>query len=733
MTTNSLDETATTLPVACNRDCGGGCPLLATVAGGRVTRIAGNPAAGRYLKGCVRGFQAWRQQQAPGRLTMPLVRTGARGSGSFREAGWDEAVRLVADGLGAVRERHGDGAVLALGGSGSCRGVVHDTEDLTARFLNLIGGHVRQIDTYSSAAARHTQPVVLGTHHAGIDPATLRRSGMVVLWGANLVDCIMGCEWRARVREVKRRGVPVIVIDPRRTETAKLLGTEWLPVRPGADSALMLALLHVFISEGAVDDDFVAAHASGWEALRCHVLGLADDGSRGEGEPTTPEWAAGICGLPAARIVALAREWSRRRPVALVPGLSIQRTVGGEEAVRLAIALQTVTGDLGRQGGSSGGRTWGGLPEPRVGRIPVPPAPATSGIHANDWADAVLRGRSGGYPADIGAAYDTGGNYVVQGADVATSIRAMQALEFSVCHDLFLTTTARYCDVVLPATHWLERSDAVFTSAGYLLYSHRVTAPPGLARDDYDIFADLAGAMGCGDAYTEGRDSGAWLSACLADSEIPDVDEFRRSGIYWSPDQERVGLAPFAADPAGAPLKTPSGKVELSGAACAAAGLPAIPAARFEKAAEGLPLRLITPKSRLRTHTQLAEIPWFRDRDDRALWIHPGDADVRGLRDGDEVAVTSEQGMVRCACRVTADVMEGVVCLLAGVEPVFDAAGCDTAGSANVLTSAAPTLPSRGARLHSTLVEVRSAGQTGQAAVRPARPLQPPPAQAPAP
>jgi anaerobic dimethyl sulfoxide reductase subunit A len=709
MTGRSHDG-STTLPVACNRDCGGGCPLLATVAAGRVTRIADNPAGGAYLKGCVRGHRAWMQQQAPERLTTPLVRTGPRGSGRFREASWPEAVRLVADGLGAVREKHGDGAILALGGSGSCRGVVHHTDTLTARFLNLIGGHVEQTDTYSSATSSYTQPVVLGTQQAGIDPATLRDSGMIVLWGANLVDCIMGCEWRARVREAKRRGVPVVVIDPRRTTTAKLLGTEWLPVWPGTDSALMLALLHVFITEGAVGEEFVAAHASGYEALKRRVLGLDDAGSGVVGEPATPEWAERVCGVPARRIVALAREWARRRPVALVPGLSIQRTVGGEDAVRLAITLQTVTGDLGRRGGSSGGRTWGGLPQPRIAKIPVPPAPASSGVPANDWADVVLRGRAGGYPADIRAVYDTGGNYVVQGADVATSIRAMQSLEFSVCHDLFLTTTAGYCDVVLPATHWLERDDVVFTLANYLLYSHRVTAPPGQARDDYAIFADLAEAMGCGHAYTEGRDADAWLRACVADSEISDDEEFRRSGIYWGADQERVGLAAFAADPVGAPLGTPSGKVELSGAACVAAGLTDAPSASVLAVGEAYPLRLVTPKSRFRVHSQLAEIPWFRARDDRALWVSPGDAASRGLADGDEVIVTSEQGTMRLPCRVTAEVMAGVVSLLEGVEPRFDAEGRDTAGSANVLTSAVPTLPSRGARLHSTLVEVRSTG-----------------------
>ena len=253
------------LPVACNRDCGGGCPLLATVEGGRVVRIADNPAGGAYLKGCVRGYQAWRQQQAPQRLTVPLVRTGQRGSGEFRETSWGEALARVAEGLTAVRERHGDGAVLALGGSGSCRGALHNTAELLPRFLNLIGGGVEESSTYSSAASAYVERVVLGTRKAGVDPATLRHSGMVVLWGANLVDCIMGCEWRARVREAKRRGGPVIVVDPRRNPTAGRLRREWRPVRPGTASASA----PIATSARATNDHWMARRGG---SARCRII-----------------------------------------------------------------------------------------------------------------------------------------------------------------------------------------------------------------------------------------------------------------------------------------------------------------------------------------------------------------------------------------------------------------------------------------------------------------------------
>ena len=164
------------LPVACNRDCGGGCPLLATVEDGRVVRIGNNPAGGPFLRGCPRGFQAARQLYAEDRLTKPLVRSGPRGSGQFREITWSEAVRTVADGLQRVREQHGDGAILALGGSGSCRGALHNTAELAPRFLNLIGGHVgesRQLQL-GGCAVRAAGPARHGRARRGRSDAAAR-------------------------------------------------------------------------------------------------------------------------------------------------------------------------------------------------------------------------------------------------------------------------------------------------------------------------------------------------------------------------------------------------------------------------------------------------------------------------------------------------------------------------------------------------------------------------------
>jgi len=170
------------------------------------------------------------------------------------------------------------------------------------------------------------------------------------------------------------------------------------------------------------------------------------------------------------------------------------------------------------------------------------------------WPDAVLEGRAGGYPTDIKAIYNVGGNYLSTGSDVHKNIRAFETVELSVCHEHFLTPTARYCDVVLPVTTFLEREDILFPAGNHLFYSHKVIEPVGQTRNDYDIFCDLAARLGFGEAYSERRSAGQWIDHFLAESEVPDAEEFRRTGIYIGGEQARFGLSDFVSDPEAHPL-----------------------------------------------------------------------------------------------------------------------------------------------------------------------------------
>ena len=193
----------------------------------------------------------------------------------------------------------------------------------------------------------------------------------------------------------------------------------------------------------------------------------------------------------------------------------------------------------------------------------------------------------------------------------------------------------------------------------------------------------------------------------VKDSEIKDYDDFKESGIYFGKNQLRVGLSDFAADPKENSLNTPSGLVQLSSMAYAKTGSSPIPEYTMPVEDEAYPLRLVTPKSRYRIHSQNSNIPWFNEREKHALWIHPSDAATRSITDQNEVYVSSPQGLMRIVSHVTEDIMPGVVCLLEGVWPAFDSEGVETAGSVNVLTSTVPTLPSQGSRTHSVFVQVK--------------------------
>lgn len=669
-----------------------------------MTKIVDNPLGGPYMSGCVKGLQMHRVLHAPDRLKRPLLRTGPRGSGEFKEVGWPEALDLVAERLTEIRDKYGNEAIIRLGGSGACNGALHNTGRLTVRFLSMLGGCTQIAGYYSSQAAQYVTPYVLGTRAVGIDPGTLQHTGLIILWGANVSDTRLEVMMEARIREAKARGVEVIVVDPRRTTTVKTLGTQWIPVRPGTDTALMLAVLHVLIDEGLVDRGFVEKYSVGFNELERYVLGEED------GEPKNPAWAEEICGTPADVIVKLARQYGQAHPTALIPGLSIQRTVGGEEAIRMAIALQVATGNLGVLGGSSGGLTWGRLPRPRMGGIGVPQNPAQVSVPAYRWADAILEGRRGGYPSDIKAIYNVGGNFLIQGSDVNKNIRAFNEVEFSVCHERFMTPTAKYCDVVLPVTTFLERNDIVVPDGGnYLLFSSQAVPPLYEARNDYDVFCGLAERLGFLEEYSEGRGEEEWLRSFVADSEVPDYEEFKREGLYMGEDQMRVGLSDFVADPEAHPLSTPSGRVQILSEAYADLGFTAVPAYRGLRADDMYPLMLVTPKSRFRVNSQNDNIPWFREREPHGLWMNFHDAKERGVEDGGEVQVSSLEGRTRIKAIVTEDVMPGVVCLLEGVWPIFDSEGVDTAGSVNFLTSTVPTEPSKGSRTHSVLVQVTKA------------------------
>jgi len=302
------------IPVTCGKDCGGGCPRLAYIEDGKVVRLGNNPAGGGYLPGCSKGFQMAHTLYSPDRLSQPLLRTGERGSGQFAAVSWDEALDYTAEKLAEIKARYGSDSILHLPGTGSTACALHNGSALALRFLNLFGGCTVTYSNYSAGAAIFATPFVLGKTFAGIDPATLGYSNLILLWGANLLEARLGSEFPVRLAEARRRGVPILVVDPRRSATIERLGAEWIPCKPGKDVALMMAVLYVLIDEGMVDRQFVESHSVGFAELERYVLG--EDG----GTLHTPEWAAAECGTPVEAVSRLARLYGAVNPAALIPG-----------------------------------------------------------------------------------------------------------------------------------------------------------------------------------------------------------------------------------------------------------------------------------------------------------------------------------------------------------------------------------------------------------------------------
>ncbi len=670
------------------------------------------------------------------RIAQPAVRRGwlrdgpgpsaARGADEFVAVSWDELTELLADELRRVVDTHGNEAIYGGSYGWASAGRFHHAQSQVHRFLKMLGGYTSSRHSYSLGATGVIMPRVVGTHDDLFNRST---AWDVIVAHTDLLVCFGGIGLkntglnhggttghpaRAALRRFRGRGGGIVSFSPLRDDVDG--ECEWHAPVPGTDVAIMLALAHVLATESLADRDFLASYCVGYDRFERYLLG-ADDGV-----PKSPQWASGICGLPADDLTALARRMAAGRTLVTV-SWSLQRVRHGEQAPWMGLTLAAMLGQIGLPGGGFG-HGYGSMNEPglpplrvRLPRLPQGANPVTSFIPVAAVSDMLLHpgepfeynGLRLTYP-DIKCVYWAGGNPFHHHQNIPRLRRALGRVDTVVVHDPYWTAMAKHADIVVPSTTSYERDDYSGSRNDPLL-----VAMPKLAeryaqsRDDYTTFAALAERLGFGARFTEGRTPWQWLThmydtwASGLDFAVPEFHEFWRRGRLELPTEAGLTLlADFRADPDAHRLGTPSGRIEIFSAEIDGfgyrdcAGHPAW----YEPSewlggprTEHYPLHLLANQPATRLHSQLdigATSQASKVHGREPIRMHPTDAAARGLVDGDVVRVFNDRGACLAGVVVDDGVRPEVVQLSTGawfdpLDPADPDAMC-VHGNPNMLT-----------------------------------------------
>ncbi len=702
------------------------------------------------------------------RVARPSIRKGwletrdraGRGTDSFVELPWDEALDIAAEEIDRIRKTHGNEAIYGGSYGWASAGRFHHAQSQVHRFLNTIGGYVSAFGSYSTGCAQAIMPHVFGhsfkilqyenqdswqTIHAHTETLVMfgginRKNAQVSMGGITEHDT---GTWLDRCLS---KGTACINVSPQRSDAPD--GCDWWAVRPGSDTALMLALAHVLHDEGLTSADFLARHTTGYDRFSPYLTGATD------GIAKTPEWAAPLCGVAPDEIRHLARRMASTRTFITV-AWSLQRAEHGEQPFWMAAVLAAMLGQIGLPGGGVGygygaiggvGRSLIGLSGMTFaqGQNPVAtfiPVARVGDMLRNPGQRYSFNGQDQRYP-DIRLVYWAGGNPYHHHQDLNALHEAWQGPETVIVNEPWWTATAKRADIVFPVTTSYEREDIGRSHLDdYLFHMPQLVPPVGDACDDYAVFAGLAERMGLAEAFTEGRSAEEWIGvlyaeyrakAAAAGIDVPDLEGLRNANWVRLPivvdGPRETFLTRFRADPEGAPLPTPSGRIEIFSETIDSFGYDDcpghpvwIPPSEWlgstsaptgprpgEGAAPVTALHLLSPQPADKLHSQLESA--LADRPGQrpvTLTLHPEDAAARGIGEGDIVRVFNARGSCRARAALSEGILAGVVALPTGAWYGDPGVNIDPDGNPNVLTRDIGTSRlGQGCSAHTTLVDV---------------------------
>ncbi len=700
------------ITTTCNSHCGGACVLKIHVKDGVITRIETDDGEEPQLRACLKG-RAYRQRvYAPDRLRWPLRRVGNRGEGKFERISWDEALETVARELIRIRDTYGPAAIF-LKSSGGDIVCLHNALPIT-KVLSLFGGFSQDWGYYSYEQGVFAELATFGTLKCHNSRDDLLNSRLIILWAFDPANTVHGTNTTWYVTQARDKGIKIVSIDPRYTDTTAAVAHQWIPIIPGTDCAMMVAMAYVMTKENLYDQKFLDTYTVGFDRFQDYVTGVEDS------IPKTPVWAEAITSVPAATIENLAREYATTKPAALITGIAPGRTAYGEQYHRAGMTLAAMTGNIGIHGGNATGRSMHrGETYPSLARggfmtdiiNPLYREPPTfknylssrrkeffgvGSVNVTKLADAMLWGRAGGYPADYKLLFIVNSNWLNQHTNINKSVEGLKKMEFIAIVDQFMTPSAKWADIVLPSCTFMERNDIMADGRGlpFFGYQNKAIDPEGESKPHLQIAIELAAKLGLSEFEEVTEDE--ILRGIVKGSIIPDYDAFKEKTIYRIELPEpHVAFKKEIEDPKNNPFPTPSGKIEIYSQQLADMndpGLPPIPKyietweSRNDPLASKYSLQLLTLHHRRRAHTQNETIPWLREVQAQEMQINAADALPRGIADGDMVRVFNDRGVTMLPARVTKRIMKGVVTIPEGAWYDPDESGVDRGGSPNILT-----------------------------------------------
>jgi anaerobic dimethyl sulfoxide reductase subunit A len=667
--------------------------------------------------------------------------------------------RNLATELRRIIDRYGNEAVFRIYGTGNLGGVV-SSRDQIDRLMHILGGRLDLHNSYSTAQISHAMQYTYGEKVTGNNLSDLVNSRLGVFFGNNPAETRMsgGGTIRDLVVAKQKSGVRIIVIDARHTDTAAGFADEWIPIRPGTDAALVGGLAHVLISEGLVDQGFLASHCLGYDqttipdgippgnSYKEYILGYGPDRT-----PKTPAWAAGITGIPSQRIIQLAREIGTAKPAYITQGWGPQRHAAGEQSARAISMLPILTGNVGVPGGNSGDREGPfGIPFPG---IPMGKNPVKTSIPCFLWTKAIndpanltalnsgLRGKKR-LETPLKFLWSFASNVLInQHSDInrtKTILSDESKCEMIVVIDNVMTASAQFADILLPATSSFEESDLCYQSYGMelgaLILRQQAIEPVGQSRTLFDILTGVAERMGIAGEFTRGRSHDEWVEHMYHQCrklkpELPgEYQDAVKTGLFkWArPGEPHVGFKNFREDPVNYPLNTPSGKIEIFSPRLWELArtwelpegdvITALPeyhptwgSPQVTKDAP-YPLQCVGHHYKQRTHSSYANNPWLEEAAPQMVWINPLDAEERRILHGDMVRIYNQFGQTLVRAKVTPRIMPGVLSLPQGAWHQAGRDGVDQNGCINILTSHRPSPVAKGNPQHTNLVQVEKAG-----------------------